>query len=67
MNNTIELKGRSFNGKHYPKIKRIVTAPRKFIRTKLKGFLPLNLEQFIENLPKNQPINRRRPGYNPGI
>ncbi|MCX2492999.1 hypothetical protein OQX63_05920 [Pedobacter sp. PF22-3] len=66
-NNTTELKGREFNGKYYPKIKRIVTAPRKKIRSKLRGFLPLNLEKFIETLPIRQPISRLSSGLNPGI
>ncbi|WP_143009588.1 hypothetical protein [Pedobacter soli] len=67
MNNTPEPRGRNFNGKHYPKLRRIVTAPRKIIRTKLRGFLSLHLEQLIDTLPISQPINRRRPGYNNGI
>ncbi|RZJ33283.1 MAG: hypothetical protein EOO18_09125, partial [Chryseobacterium sp.] len=49
MNNTLEPKGCLFSSEHYPKTKRIVTAPRKFIRAKIRGFFPLNLEQFIEN------------------
>lgn len=51
MNNTTELKGSYFNGKRCPKFKRLVTAPRKFIRTKLRVFLPLNLETFTETCP----------------
>ena len=66
-NNTTELKDREFNGNSYPKIKRIVAAPRKKIRSKLRGFLPLNLEKFIETLPVSQPISKRSSGLNPGI
>ncbi|ETZ20141.1 hypothetical protein N824_07975 [Pedobacter sp. V48] len=67
MNNILELEGREFNGTPHPKIKRIVTTPRKKIRSKLRGFLPLNLEKFIETRPINQPSSKRSSGLDPGI
>ncbi|WP_084290242.1 hypothetical protein [Pedobacter nyackensis] len=66
-NNTTELKGREFNSLRYPKIKRIITTPRKKIRQNLRSFLPLNLEKFAETLPMSQPISRRNTGLNPTL
>jgi hypothetical protein len=36
-----DLKGRTFNGNFYPKIKRIRTEPRHKIRQLLRSFIPL--------------------------
>jgi len=66
-NKKTKLKGHEFNGKYYPKIKRIVTAKRKKIRSKFREFLLLNLETFIETLPIIQPISKRSSGINPSF
>lgn len=47
---TLDLKGRTFNGNYYSKIKRIRTEPRQRIRQLLRSFIPLDPS---ESQPEN--------------
>ncbi|MBD1422349.1 hypothetical protein [Sphingobacterium chuzhouense] len=42
------LKGRHFNGRPYPKIRRVRQEPRKKIRQLLRSFVPMNRTESEE-------------------
>ena len=50
-----DLKGREFNGKMQPKIKRVKPEPRQKIRQLLRSFIPMNRVDGIDENFSDQP------------